>query len=107
MVTAQVTNKIGDTSKVKAPVVVKQKNDKEPKINLNGYVAYLKVGQHFSPLSYIKNVTDSNDNIIPISKVRIEKSSVKTTEPGFYAVEYSVKDRESIKGSVYLAVVVE
>ena len=107
VVTARVTNKIGDTSKVKAPVVVRQKNDVAPKIILKEYITYIKKGDKFNPFSYINEVKDSSDKNINKKQVKIAKTSVKTSQPGFYAVEYNVKDKEGREGSVYLTVVVE
>lgn len=105
--TAQVTNSLGDTAKLKATVVIAQGNNLSPIIELNQYIAYLKVGDKFEPEKYIKSVKDPEGNDISKGKVEVVRSTVNTKKAGFYNVQYSVNQGENNEGSSYLTVVVE
>ena len=106
-VTAQVTNSLGDTSKLQAVVVVKEKNNLEPVIKLKKNIVYIKKGADYNPLDNIESVTDYNGNSINIKSVKIEKTSVDTNQDGYYHVTYKFKDSEDNEGRGYLTVVVE
>lgn len=106
-ITAQVTNSLGDTSKLKATVVIRQGNNLSPIIALKKNIVYLKVGDEFDAGTYIKSVTDKDGNSMSTNTVDVISSSVNTDEPGYYTVEYAVDAEEYEDGSTYLAVVVE
>lgn len=105
--TAQVTNSLGDTSKIKATVIVRQGNKLSPTINLTENITYLKVGDDFDGYEFVSSVEDKDGNKISKDSVDILSSSVDTTQAGTYMVEYGVSDAEGNEGSTYLTVVVE
>lgn len=105
--TAQVTNSLGDTAKLKATVVIEQGNNLSPIIELNKYIVYLKVGDKFTPEKYIKAVKDNKGKNISKDKVEVVRSTVNTEKEGFYNVWYSINQGEDNEGNSYLTVVVE
>ncbi|MFQ9516405.1 MAG: immunoglobulin-like domain-containing protein [Eubacterium sp.] len=106
-ITAQVTNSLGDTAKIKAAVVIRQENNLNPVITLKENIVYLKVGDKFDEKSYIKSVKDYKGNSISNDKVTVISSSVDTKKAGCYTVQYAVGSEQDNAGSTYLAVVVE
>lgn len=106
-VTAQVTNSLGDTSKLKTTVVIRQSNNLSPIIDLKQNIVYLKKGQKFNAQSYIKSVRDSEGKSMDTDAVDVVSSSVNTDKSGYYTVEYAVDEEKYEDGSTYLAVVVE
>ena len=105
---AQVTNSLGDTAKIKAPVVIKQSNYLSPTIDLTDNIIYLKKGEEFNPHKYIREVTDKKGRVISKSEVEIVKSSVNVNKKGCYTVQYAVEGMETQEGDgAYLTVVVE
>jgi hypothetical protein len=105
-VTAQVTNSLGDTSKLQAVVVVKEKNNLEPVIQLKNNIVYINKGTDYNPLDNIEKVVDYKGNPIDVKSVKVEKTSVDTNQDGFYHVTYKFKDSEDNEGRGYLTVVV-
>ena len=106
-ITAQVTNSLGDTVKLKAVVVIKQDNNLSPVIKLSQNIVYTNVGESFNPKKYIQSVEDNSGKAISKNNVRVTSSSVKTKKAGCYLVEYSVKDLSGNEGTAYLTVMVE
>lgn len=106
-VTAQVTNSLGDTVKLKATVIIKQENNISPTIELKKNIEYIKKGVDFDAKSFIKSVEDIDGKSINIDSVKVKSSSVKTNKPGCYTVEYSVHDHDGNEGTAYLTVMVE
>ena len=89
-VTAQVTNSLGDTVKFKSNVVIKPENKLSSVIELKTNVAYVKKGENFQPLDYVKSVKDVDGH-------DINKS----------LVEYTVNPEKTDEGITYLSVIVE
>lgn len=106
-VTAQVTNSLGDTVKLKATVIIKQDNNISPTIELKKNIEYIKKGAEFDAKSFIKSVEDIAGKSMDIGSVKIKSSSVKTDKAGCYTVEYSVVDHDGNEGTAYLTVMVE
>lgn len=106
-VTAQVTNSLGDTVKLKATVIIKQDNNISPTIELKKNIEYIKKGAEFDAKSFIKSVEDIDGKSMDIGSVKIKSSSVKTDKAGCYTVEYSVVDHDGNEGTAYLTVMVE
>ncbi len=106
-VTAQVTNSLGDTSKLKATVVIRQGNNLSPVIELKQNIVYLKKGQNFNAKKYIKSVKDKDGNAMSTDAVSVVSSSVDTEETGYYTVAYAVNSEDYAEDATYLAVVVE
>ena len=106
-VTAQVTNSLGDTVKLKATVIIKQQNNISPTIQLKKNIEYIKKDEEFDAKSFIKSVEDIDGKSMEIGSVKIKSSSVKTNKVGCYTVEYSVVDHNGNEGTAYLTVMVE
>ena len=106
-VTAQVTNSLGDTAKLKANVIVRQSNNLSPIIELKQNIVYLKKGAKFDEKEYIKSISDREGNKLDLSKAAVVSSSVDTKKVGSYSVEYAVNGAQDNAGSTYLTVVVE
>lgn len=106
-ITAQVTNSLGDTSKLKATVIIRQGNNLSPVITLTDNIVYIAKGDDFDPYKYIKNVKDNEGNSISTDSVDVVSSTVDSKNAGTYAVEFFVTDDEGNEGSTYLTVVVE
>lgn len=105
--TAQVTNSLGDTSKIKATYLVQMGNTLSPDISLKENIVYLKKGDSFNEEKYIDKVKDRNGKSISKNEVKVTSSSVDVKEEGVYSVEYTVEDIEANEGKAYLTVVVE
>ena len=56
-VTFQVTNSLGDTASITLDVVVRSYVTGEPRIELEEYLIYQKLGDRFDPMDYLKSVT--------------------------------------------------
>lgn len=106
-ITAQVTNSLGDTAKLKATVIIKQENNISPIIELKKNIVYINKDAEFDAKSFIKSVKDIEGKSIDIGDVKIKSSSVKTNKVGCYTVEYSVVDHAGNEGTTYLTVMVE
>lgn len=106
-ITAQVTNSLGDTSKLKATVIIRQGNNLSPVITLTDNIVYIAKGEDFDPYKYIKTVKDNEDKAISTGRVDIVSSTVDNKKEGTYAVEFLVTDDAGNEGSTYLTVVVE
>lgn len=106
-ITAQVTNSLGDTAKIKADVVVKPRNNLSPVITLKKNIVYLKKGDKFDEEDYVDSVKDATGKKISNASVSVVSSSVDTEKEGCYSVQYAVNSGEINEGSTYLTVVVE
>ena len=100
------TNNYGDGIYAKLPVNIGLYSADAPRIRLKHYLAYIKAGQAFSPISYVEEVKDITGTLIPIEQVKVT-TMVDSTTPGFGQVCYEVTDSRGVKGVVYLAVIVE
>ncbi len=106
-VTAQVTNSLGDTVKFKSIVVIKQENKLSPVIELETNVAYVKKGDSFNPMDYVKSVKDISGNSVSKSEVKVTNTNVDMDKTGSYSVEYTVNPEKTDEGITYLTVIVE
>lgn len=107
VITAQVTNSLGATSKIKATVTIRPENNLSPIIKLKKNIVYLKVGDHFDSGKYIDSVTDNDGSKMSNDLVKVVKSSVDTEKAGSYTVEYAVNYEQENEGVTYLVVIVE
>ncbi len=106
-VTAQVTNSLGDTVKFKSNVVIKPENKLSSVIELKTNVAYVKKGENFQPLDYVKSVKDVDGHDINKSLVEVTNTNVDMKKKGSYSVEYTVNPEKTDEGITYLSVIVE
>ena len=107
VITAQVTNSLGDTATLKAVVIIKQENNLSPEIILTKNIEYLKKGDEFHPQKYVKEAKDNQGEKISVGEVEVTSSSVKTHKAGCYLVQYQVTDKKGNEGFAYLTVMVE
>lgn len=105
--TAQVTNSLGDTSKIKLMYLVRVSNRLKPEIKLKENIVYLGIGDSFNAKKYIDTVKDYNGKKISNSAVKVTSFSVDMKKAGVYNVEYTVIDKDENEGNAYLTVVVE
>lgn len=106
-VTAQVTNSMGDTIKMKAHVIVRPTNVKAPTINLKENIVYIKKGSKFNELSQIESVTNSSGKKISKKGVEVSHSTVNTKKTGCYYVEYIMNEAKTNESRTNLIVMVE
>lgn len=105
-ITAQVTNSLGDTSKLQAMVIVREKNNLNPIIELTDNIVYVKKDEEFKVADYIQSVETASGDSIDKSEVKVDKTSVDTGQPGCYSVTYKVVDESEHEGFAFLTVVV-
>ena len=106
-VTAQVTNSMGDTIKMKAHVIVRPTNVKAPTINLKENIVYLKKGAKFNELAQIKSVENSAGKKISKKSVKVFNSTVNVKKTGCYYVEYIMNEGKINESKTNLIVIVE
>lgn len=97
-VVVQVTNSLGDTSRVKLPVIIMDSDPSRPVITLREQLIYLEQGSRFDPADYLRSVTQAGHSL-STEDIAIE-NPVDTTTPGTYWVYY----RYASDGSTGLAV---
>lgn len=111
----QATNSLGDTAELTVPVEVQAAGQYDATVTLTDYIVYLKVGESFSPKTYLERFTVgrspvSLQGVMP-SYIDVEiEGSVDTAVPGTYVVDYTVtSQKETVKNTAYtrLIVVVE
>lgn len=99
----QVTNSMGDTSRITLPVVCLESTLNRADIRLSSYLTYIDVGSSFDPGTYL-NAVALPDGYGFMSDVEIS-NLVDTTVPGTYLVFYMYRD-ETCSGTSILTVVV-
>lgn len=100
------SNSYGDEIYAKIPVNIGVYAADGPKIQLKQNLAYAKVGEDFSPLSYVESITDRNGTAIPVDQVKVF-SQVDLSKPGGGQYCLEVTDERGVTGITYLTVVVE
>lgn len=86
MVALQVTNSMGDTARVRIPVVIHTGVVARPEVHLTEYLVYLDLGAQFSARSFVREVT-TPEGTGDKSAVKIT-GDVDTAQPGTYYVYY-------------------
>lgn len=104
IVVAQVTNSMGDTSRVELPVVLMESDSSRPVIELRSYLVHVEQDSDFQPSRYVKGVSVGRREL-SVRDVEWE-SEVDTTQPGTYWVKYTCDNAGSV-GITMLTVVVE
>ena len=97
-VSLQVTNSMGDTSRLTVPVVLQDNTTYCPDIRLSSYLVYIHAGEDFNAQSYLTSVK-TIEGAVDVSDVQIT-SSVDPSTAGTYYVYY----RYPYNGSMGLAV---
>ena len=89
----RVTNSLGDTAYLTAPVEMAPDWDGPARVDLSDYLIYLPKGAAFSPASYLRSLT-AGGQTIPLDNrseaVVATDSNVNTAVPGTYRVDYTV-----------------
>lgn len=85
-VVAQVTNSMGDTSRVRLPVIIAESDPNHPVITLSRQLVYLDAGSSFDPDEYFVSATQSGSRV-SADAVTVEHQ-VDTGTPGTYWVYY-------------------
>ena len=97
-VSLQVTNSMGDTSRLTVPVVLQDNTTYCPDITLSSYLIYMNIGENFHAQDYLTGVT-TMEGAADVSGVQIT-SSVDNSTAGTYYVYY----RYPYNGTMGLAV---
>ncbi len=103
-VVVQVTNSLGDTSRVKLPVIIMDSDPARPMITLQEQLIYLEQGSSFDPEDHLRSVTQAGHSL-STEDVTIE-NPVDTTVPGTYWVYYRCSSDGS-NGLAVLTVIVQ
>lgn len=85
-VSLQVTNSMGDTTRLTLPVVLQESTTYRPDIRLSTYLVYMNAGENFNAQSYLTHVS-TTEGSVDISNVQIT-STVDPSAAGTYYVYY-------------------
>lgn len=86
MVDLQATNSLGDTVRLRVPIVIHTGVGNRPEIHLTDYLVYLKQGEGFGSRNYLRQV-DTPEGVGEKTDVKIT-GTVDTGTPGTYYVYY-------------------
>lgn len=100
------TNNYGDNIYAKIPLNIGVYSADAPKIFLNQYLVYVKIGEDFEPLTYVKSVENRTGASIPTDQVKII-SQVDFSKPSGGQICFEVTDERGVTGYTYLTVIVE
>ena len=110
----RVTNSLGDLEELVLPVEVQYSGRYNAQLHLKEYLVYLKVGDTFTPKSYLEElvrggVSTKLTRVLPEGMTLTLAGEVDTKEPGIYPVSYTLTDAQDNKWTAYskLIVVVE
>lgn len=90
----RVTNSLGDTSYLTAPVRIISSASRGAELTLTEYLIYLKKGESFTSERYWGELTAGGQTISLSGSDEVElsiDSDVNTSEPGVYCVEYTAQ----------------
>lgn len=93
LVEFRVTNSLGDTAYLTAPVEMASDWGGAAKVNLTDYLVYLPKDAAFTPAAYLRDMTAGGQTIALDSRSSAEvtmNSNVNTAVPGTYRVDYTV-----------------
>ena len=104
----RVTNSLGDTAYLTAPVLLTEPENGAAQLTLSRYLVYLKTNERFTPERYLQTLEAGGQSIrmdAGSDTVEIE-SNVNTAVPGTYYVDYTAEFGR-YTGRTRLLVVVE
>lgn len=101
---ASVTNKNGDTSTIKLPLIIEDRNLSAPKIELSDYLIYKKTNEQVDFKNYIVGAEDGVGRDLTSSVMVV--SDVDFSKEGTYSVHYYVTDSNGLQGHTVLIVIV-
>ncbi len=99
-----VTNNKGDTSTIQLPLIVEDRPNSVPIIELKDYLIYIRKGETVDFSTYI--IDAMMGEISLKDKVTVE-SNVDFNQPGTYQVHYFATDAGGLRGHSVLTVIVE
>lgn len=101
------TNKNGDTSTIKLPLIIEDRSLDAPKIELTEYLVYVEPGAEKPDFKkYIEGATDTFEEELRKDSIRVE-TNLNTAEEGVYTVHYYVTDDRGVQGHTVLIAVVD
>ena len=100
-----VSNKKGDTSSLRLPLIMEDRSLSAPVIELKDYLIYVDKNQKIDFEDYIVKATDRNDRDLT-DKIEID-DNINFKKSGTYTVHYFVADSNGAKGHSVLNVVVK
>ena len=100
-----VTN-YGDEVRTRIPVNIVDYSTDGPEIEFKQYLAYVKKGEFFDPLSYVTSVVDTDGGEIDKSLISI-LSQVDFSKVGGGQICLEVTNSKGFRGSTYLTIIVE
>ena len=103
-ITVQITNSVGDTARLKLPVLRLDYDPIRPVITLSEQLIYLDAGSDFDPMTYLSDVTVSQGQV-SLSSVSID-NPVNTAVADTYYVTYTYTANGST-GIAILTVVIQ
>lgn len=89
----RVTNSLGDTAYLRAPVLLTEPESGMAELTLSSYLVYLNVNDRFAPESYVRTLETGSQSIrlnAESDTVTIT-SNVNTAVPGVYYVDYTAE----------------
>lgn len=88
----RVTNSLGDTAYLTAPVKVIAAEQGNATLTLSTYLVYLAVGADFDPYSYLGELTAAGQTVPAYGSAEITlESNVDTAHSGVYTVDYTAE----------------
>ncbi len=103
-INARVTTAKGDTAILDIPLIVEDRSEAAPEIELKEYLIYVDKGEKIDFEDYLVKATDKDDEDIT-SDVEIE-TKINTKKAGTYLVHYYATDSDDNRGHTVLTVVV-
>lgn len=103
-ITANVTTAKGDTATLDIPLIVEERSESAPEIELKEYLIYADKGEKIDFEDFLVKATDSEDEDIT-DDVTIEKK-INMKKAGTYLVHYYAVDDNDNRGHSVLVVVV-
>jgi hypothetical protein len=103
-ITIQITNSVGDTARLKLPVLRLDYDPMRPNIKLSNYLIYIDANSSFDATTYLSSVSTPQGSI-SVNNVTIE-SDVDISTAGTYYVKYTYTANGST-GIAILTVVVQ
>lgn len=90
-VTVQVSNDMGDYESVTLPLVINRKYANSRPITLTDYIVYVKAGEYYDPMDYIRSILYNDPTEEGLKNVIVD-NPVNPDKPGYYTVTYTYDD---------------
>ncbi len=103
-INARVTTSKGDTASIDLPLIVEDRSETAPVIELKDYLIYVDKGEKVNFKKYLLKATDNEEKDIT-DDVTID-TKINMKKEGTYLVHYYAEDENGAKGHTTLVVVV-